>query len=805
MKLKNALFILMILFIFSIVINGVNAEDNISNQIPENSNILNSVSSYNDYDTNIEYNKINNEKDTISSYDTNDKRTIYVNNSYSGSFEDGSQSNPYKTINSGIANSIANDNINIAIGTYKENNIQINHDLNIIAGDSNQTIIDGENSGTIFNINNSNVFISDLIFVKGNGGAISNINGNLTINNSLLFGNEGKNGGAINSIANNQNVSLIIINSVFYANKASNNGGGIYTGIDSSGFHSLNISNSEFYYNFAGFVGGAIYNHGSFSIDNSNLSNNFANNSAGAIFHKTGTTTVDNCNFTGNNVTYSGAAIYSYAEMNIFNSYFNNNKAIWFGGAITNDEGILNIKNSSFTNNKGNLGGGAIASNKGNVKINTTIFTNNTSISAGGAIVISGGFIDLLKCDFYNNQINRSSVHYGGAIYHQENNILNVNYCSFVNNTVNNVDNAIYSKEATTNIDYNWWGSNNNPSSYIMEYNENNNGEVINNNISPNYWIIMSINTNSTNISLNHPVNIGVYLNQAIDNNGTKYKLNQTVNSRNLSLYSNQGYFKYQNSTHTVNEFYQNSTLVNGEFQLEFIANSYIVNGSDRIAIVSVEINNQLLSISYLINSNVNESFIESNDSYFVYGIAKNFTACLKDGNGSPILGKEIKFILINELNETKTYWRTTNTEGLAKLEISLIPGNWKINSVFGGNNIYLGSSSLSSVIVQNRNNSFKTLMIANDLITIVKSGENFTAKLSDPSGNPIIGKEISLTLKNVLGETKTYWRTTNDEGIVKLPIYLSYPGSYFISSYFQGDNLYNESNNCTASVLITL
>ncbi|OQD59287.1 adhesin-like protein [Methanobrevibacter arboriphilus JCM 13429 = DSM 1125] len=146
------------------------------------------------------------------------------------------------------------DIINLEEGIYTENvtNIIINKNLTIIGKNPQNTIIDAQKFGRIFNITSGNsLILINITLLNGTssfGGSILN-NGTLTLENTIFTKNNVTgSGGAIYS-----NGTLNIINSNFINNTA-NSGGAIY----SYDNNTLNINNSNFTINKANNLGGAI-------------------------------------------------------------------------------------------------------------------------------------------------------------------------------------------------------------------------------------------------------------------------------------------------------------------------------------------------------------------------------------------------------------------------------------------------------------------------------------------------------------------------------------------------------------------
>ena len=76
---------------------------------------------------------------------------------------------------------------------------------------------------------------------------------------------------------------------------------------------------------------------------------------------------------------------------------------------------------------------------------------------------------------------------------------------------------------------------------------------------------------------------------------------------------------------------------------------------------------------------------------------------------------------------------------------------------------------------------------------TTINQGENFTVTLSDNEGNKLTNKNVSLTINNSNNQSKEYNLTTDNNGMVSLPINLP-SGNYSILSKFNGVDGYKSS-----------
>ena len=253
----------------------------------------------------------------------------------------GGLNGPKATIKNATGTVKSDGTVHIASGTYKENNITINKNMNIIGENQKNTIINGQQSG-------------NSIFTIASGVNLTIIN--LTLTN----GTSNNGGGAINNIYGG---TLTVDNCSFTNNKATGSGGG------------------------------AIFIIGNSTINNSSFTKNTAINTYGGAIFLIGNSTIKNCNFTSNTAFYYGGAIFNYANdaiLTVDSCSFTNNTATYQtggGGAICNI-GTLTIDNSTFTSNNATEGG-AIC-NIGTLTIDISTFISNNATDGGAIFNVDG-------------------------------------------------------------------------------------------------------------------------------------------------------------------------------------------------------------------------------------------------------------------------------------------------------------------------------------------------------------------------------------------------------------------------------
>ena len=349
---------------------------------------------------------------------------------------DGSQDSPVATIAKAIELVAEGYTIHVGEGTYIANSLTIAKSFAMIG--SGKVIIDG-NASKIMNINeNTIVNFTNVAFTNAlnNYGGVMQSKGTVNLNNVSIYKNTQKSGSTptVSSIYNTG--VMTIVNSNIYENDG-------YGLIFNSG--NLDIINTSISSNNVG--KGTTYaflyiDGGAVNVINSTLSDNTAR--LGGIWLNKGTLNVNNATFENNVVTVgNGGAIH-----------------------IESDSSTATIKDSKFIGNKANKDGGAIY-NKGTLNIETSIFDANAAS-------------------------NGNTGYYGDDIYNSG--ILTLHYSALLGKGTNKL---IYNegREPSANAQYNWWGTNSNPSTLVgagLDYYDEPCDDVDVSN-----WVVMSVDPTS--------------------------------------------------------------------------------------------------------------------------------------------------------------------------------------------------------------------------------------------------------------------------------------------------------------------
>ena len=349
---------------------------------------------------------------------------------------DGSQDSPVATIAKAIELVAEGYTIHVGEGTYIANSLTIAKSFAMIG--SGKVIIDG-NASKIMNINeNTIVNFTNVAFTDAlnNYGGVMQSKGTVNLNNVSIYKNTQKSGSTptVSSIYNTG--VMTIVNSNIYENDGYGlifNSGNL--DIINTSISSNNVAKGTTYA-FLYIDGGAV------NVINSTLSDNTAR--LGGIWLNKGTLNVNNATFENNVVTVgNGGAIH-----------------------IESDSSTATIKDSKFIGNKANKDGGAIY-NKGTLNIETSIFDANAASSG-------------------------NTGYYGDDIYNSG--ILTLHYSALLGKGTNKL---IYNegREPSANAQYNWWGTNSNPSTLVgagLDYDDEPCDDVDVSN-----WVVMSVDPTS--------------------------------------------------------------------------------------------------------------------------------------------------------------------------------------------------------------------------------------------------------------------------------------------------------------------
>ena len=153
------------------------------------------------------------------------------------------------------------------------------------------------------------------------------------------------------------------------------------------------------------------------------------------------------------------------------------------------------------------------------------------------------------------------------------------------------------------------------------------------------------------------------------------------------------------------------------------------------------------------------KSLIVQKDLTKYYLNASRFEATIYNKDGSLAVNKEVTFNINGVF-----YHRTTDSNGVASLGISLRPGEYIITTMFDGLAIGNKVTVLPTLVTKNLNMKYL-------------DGSSFTAQTLNGQGKPLANQKVSFNVNGVF-----YYKVTDNNGMAKLNIRLM-PGEYIITS----------------------
>ena len=736
---------------------------------------------------------------------------IYVSSDASDEIGDGSSQNPFKSLECAVNNSKEDSTIHLNNGEYagdSNRNITIDKSITIIGKSKENTIINGESCGRLFNVTST---------------------GRLTlIDVTLLNGYSDECGGLIYCDGGEINIKNCIIKN----SSAYDKGGAIY--YNNTG--TLNIEDSLFINNSARLYGGVLYTLGTTSIRNSDFKENRVTMEgrqavAGCIYTK-GKIDLDGCLFYKCHSEYSAGALSIYGNATINNCIFESLTTNYAGGAISN-HGHMIINNSYFRYNDVAFYAGAILD-----------FTLEHYNSPGGPYVIT---------EVYNSIFERNHAGIHAAVSNNfPNTYLYMQNCALLGNYLMS-DKEITERYGDVSLDdnatlqYCWWGQNEISPYYYSPHSDNKEPEKIN----ASRWLVMTFTSNDNAIYRNEVNQLTVSLKYYFDNetkeiheydgefdlpldvtfynaankilakkklvngvatldykpqdndtvvyakinnqelNITDFKSGwpvMTLTSNDTAIYRNEvnqltvslKYYFY-NGTNEIHEydgkvdipldvtFYTNTgtlttkKLVNGVATLDY-------KPQDKDTVVYAKINNQILIID---DFKLRESKIVVNDFEKYYGSSSKLSVKLVKANNVPISNEQLTVSIGG-----KAYTVKTDKNGMVKLTLKNSPKQYTVKINFKGTKYIIKSTKSAKVKI------VKPTIKASKL-TIRKKGK-FVVTFKDAHKKAIKNVKVKFKIKG-----KTYIRTTNSKGQTKITINLKAGKKYTVKVGFKSTKYY--------------
>ena len=652
--------------------------------------------------------------------------------------------------------------------------------------------------------------------VTNNGGAIYGCDYSVVMINNSFFNNNSFNnlGGAI-TISDNAHLS---INNTIFSNNGDNNQGGVIYASDSA---VLDVDNCTFVNNSAENYGGAITIKDDVIavIANSNFINNSAAKFDSSIYNEGNLTVFNNTVISDNNsfiINGKDGIIYTPNLSIVLNETtvkFNDTIVIVVsltddvGNVIYNIDGInVTIGNDSFIAEfDENLGGYVLnytASNVGVIDIVANFFDvvdkDNLTIEFNKAkptISINGDttFIENEKFDFtitlnpaingkvtvivsdndskikeYNFTVTDGVVDYNFSDikFSQGKYSLNV---SFAGDELNEAASNIFTitiknmLDLTVSADDIVYG---NSLTITVSVSEKDATGTVDVTVDGKKYNIKLVN-GAGSVAVSN-LDAGNYRIIAIYNGDDKYGLASdtieiTVDKANSNINVEIGDVSYGNAANVIVSC-DASGYVDIYVDNEYFA-SFFVDGEVNFPIYNLEVGSHELRVLFqndnyivseaIVSFNVTGENVYADDLTKYYLNESAFTATVTRGSDQAVSGVEVVF----EINGIE-YTKITNNEGVASLNINLVPGEYSIIVSYGNQTLVKSVTVLPTIIIEN-------------LTKYYHNESQYIIILLDGQGNPIANKNVTVNINGVF-----YSRETNSSGIAVLNINLN-PGEY--------------------------
>lgn len=291
------------------------------------------------------------------------------------------------------------------------------------------------------------------------------------------------------------------------------------------------------------------------------------------------------------------------------------------------------------------------------------------------------------------------------------------------------------------------------------------------------------ITDNEGNAHLNINLPVGKYIITATNYNGLSVSKNIIIEKSNATIKAN--------DAHIITGFDRDYTVILSSVNNQIISSNAIkfkFNGAEMVAVTNnngeatIHISNPCegeYTIEYEFEGNWNyhpykssskivvansTTILTGKDLKMFYGDGSKFNVTLTDKDFIPMVNETVTFNV-----NGRSYNRTTDSNGVASLDINLIPGTYKISYSYSHEDAIDYNRGSNTILVS----KLPAYLFTNDLIFDYGDNKAFAAVLTDANNNPLNGIGVTFTICG-----RSYTRTTNDSGVAKLNINL--PVGYY-------------------------
>ena len=181
---------------------------------------------------------------------------------------------------------------------------------------------------------------------------------------------------------------------------------------------------------------------------------------------------------------------------------------------------------------------------------------------------------------------------------------------------------------------------------------------------------------------------------------------------------------------------------------------------------------------SSVITVNKQTVVISGEDIVVLPGDGSYFEVLVTSKDGTPLSN-----VLVNITISGITYSKYTDENGIARLQINLIVGNYDVYYTVN-DELYSSNNGSNKILVNG------SIMTSNETTVNFGSDSYFAVQITDAYGRPIVGATIRFVISN--GET--LYAITDENGIARISLSNLSVGDYEISYFYDVDNAFKQN-----------
>lgn len=351
----------------------------------------------------------------------------------------------FSTIQAGLNAAASGDTVLVQPGTYVENINwpQVNGIKLISAGDSSNTIIDGNQTGRVITMESGGLVDTTTVvqgFTLRNaagewyGGGIYCDASSPSIRDCVISQNLAERyGGGIYCIYSSPVIEYSSINSNVAVHGDIGTGGGIYLAESSGYIHDCVLTENTA----TAHGGGCAIMNSSPIISDCTINNNSCSVSiahGGGLYFYGSSPTISGCTITNNSGSYGGGLYFRESSVNLYSSIIGENTVDQFGGGILSKNSNADIHGCLIRENSSALDGGGVyfettGSDSSNYSISDCEIVANDAMQGGGIYCDSHANPLIIRCRIIENTAQR-----GGGICCNHDSATRIIHCTIYSN-----------------------------------------------------------------------------------------------------------------------------------------------------------------------------------------------------------------------------------------------------------------------------------------------------------------------------------------------------------------------------------